>query len=78
MFTKFKSLFTTLIVSGTFFVLTTLPALATPQTADDMWAAVDLDGISQKVIALLIVIIGIKLLFVAFNYIRSALARARG
>lgn len=78
MFIKIHNIYLGLIAAGTVFILTTVPAVASTPTIDDVWAAVDLSGISAKVIALLVAIVGIKLLFVAFGYIRSAMARARG
>ena len=75
MFNRFFTLIVTLFASiFAFFGV----AFADPATIDDMWTAVDLSAISSNVIALLIVVLGIKLVFVAFGYIRSALARARG
>jgi hypothetical protein len=75
---KLSNLLFSLLVAGSVFVISAVPAVATPATVDDMWAAVDLTGISSKVIGVLIAVIGIKLVFVAARYIGSALARARG
>ncbi len=78
MFTKIKSLYLALLAAGSVFVFSIVPAFATPATVDDVWAAASLDGISEKVIALLIAIIGIKLLFVAGKMVNVVLSRVRG
>ena len=77
-YSKLSNLWLSLMAAGTVFFLTTVPAMASTPTIDDVWAAASLDGIQAKVIAILVAIIGIKLLFVAGSYIASALRRARG
>ena len=74
MIKKFKALLIALIGS----MVTVMPAMATPLTTADIWNAVTLDTIQENVFSLLIVMIGISLGFVAYRYIRSVLARARG
>jgi hypothetical protein len=45
-------------------------------TIDDVWTAVDLSGISAKIIPIMVLVVGISMIFLAVRYIKRTIKSA--